>query len=77
MVLHRGLGFKALSEALDQWSPLYHDPLHFAPPAYHAFNGALLDMIMGGAAGDGGPGTTELQDAAEDLEGILIAKLDT
>lgn len=77
MVLHRGLVFKALSEAMNQWTPLFHDDMHFAPPAYHAFNGALLEKIMGGADGDGEPGNAEPQDAADELDGILIAKLDS
>ena len=77
MVVHRGLVFKALSETLDQWTPLFHDDLHFAPPAYHAFNGALIDMIGGGAARDEDQSTaTQLTD--EDIQqGLLIAELDS
>lgn len=48
MVLHRGLVFKALSEELGVWSDLYHDVMHFTPQPYHAFNGALVDMIIDG-----------------------------
>ena len=77
MVLHRALIFKALSETLDQWTPLYHDPLHFAPAAYHAFNGALLDMIVGSEAVNGKNATAEPQDDVEySGQGILIAELD-
>jgi hypothetical protein len=46
MVLHRGLVFKALSEEMGRWTELYHDVKHFAAPAYHAFNGVLLDMMV-------------------------------
>lgn len=33
MVLHRGRIFKGLSEHLNEWSALFHDMKHFAPPA--------------------------------------------
>lgn len=45
MVLHRGLAIDAIEHDRLQWGPLFHDVLHFAPVAYHAFNGVLLDMI--------------------------------
>lgn len=81
MVLHRGLVFKALSEALDQWTPLFVDDKHKNPPAYHAFNGALLDMIVGEASGVGEQGSAPQQPMdhhAEEIDqGVLIAELDS
>ena len=81
MVLHRGLVFKALSEALDQWTPLFADDKHPNPPAYHAFNGALLDMIVGEGAEDEEQSTAPQQPvdkAVKEIDqGILIAELDS
>lgn len=48
MVLHRGPIAFALAQDLYKWQDLFHDMKHFSPPAYHAFNGALLDMITHG-----------------------------
>lgn len=48
MVLHRRRIAMALRDHLNVWKPLFHDMIHFAPPAYHAFNGALVDMLSGG-----------------------------
>ena len=50
MVLHRGLAFRGLEPDTEKQQWLFHDKLHLAPPAYHAFNGLLLDMVTKGAS---------------------------
>ena len=50
MVLHRGLAFTGLEPDPTKQQWLYHDALHLAPPAYHAFNGVLLEMVIDGAS---------------------------
>ena len=46
-VLHRGQVLYALEPDDSARDRFYHDRLHFAPEAYHAFNGLLLEMVSG------------------------------